>query len=264
MKTTLISPGLILVGIILFFPLPSGAEDHPLPPVNEVAANHASATPDCQQTLQPEETVPPAEMPVYRPPLRGAPVGRVAGGTRGKRGAAPFLCTLVPNHVGLTVSGQPALYFFLADAASYPLEFTLIERHGISPLVEVRFAPPLEAGIHTLCLENYGKKLAVGVRYKWFVALIPNEEHRAGDILAAGEIERVAFQDELKHRLDHVDAAAAATIYAENGIWYDALASLSRAIGSHPANRKLVRERAFLLEQVGLDKAARYEKQRLD
>ena len=264
MKTKLINPVLIMAGIILFLPFLSRAEDHPLPPVNVVAANHTNATPDCQQTLQREKVARPSEMPVYRPPLRGAPVGRVAGGTRGTGGAAPFLCTLVPNHVGLTVSGQPALYFFLAGAAKYPLEFTLIERHGINPLVEARFAPPLQAGIHTLCLENYGKKLEVGVRYKWFVALIPDEEHRAGDILAAGEIERVAFQDKLKNRLNHVDAATAATIYAENGIWYDALASLSQAISSHPANRKLVRERAFLLEQVGLDKVARYEKQRLD
>ncbi|RLC24465.1 MAG: hypothetical protein DRH56_06625, partial [Deltaproteobacteria bacterium] len=82
------------------------------------------------------------------------------------------------------------------------------------------------------------------------------------DILAAGGIERVAFQNDLKKKIQAANAVEAASIYAETGIWYDALTSLSSAIAKNPGDNDLVRERAFLLEQIGLSEAARYENQR--
>ena len=47
------------------------------------------------------------EEPEYNPPSRGAPAGRVGGGTRGLR-ALP-LAALAPSHTGFTLSAQPAL-----------------------------------------------------------------------------------------------------------------------------------------------------------
>src|SRR4051794_27821202 len=41
--------------------------------------------------------------PVYQPPMRGAPSGRVGGGTRGAAGGMPTLDVLAPDHVGLTL-----------------------------------------------------------------------------------------------------------------------------------------------------------------
>ena len=50
-------------------------------------------------------------------------------------------------------------------------------------------------------------------------------------------------------------------LYAESGLWYDVIDTLSAEIGSAPANRELREQRASLLEQVGLDQAAAYERQ---
>jgi len=47
--------------------------------------------------------------PVYRPPKRGAPGGRVGGGTRGFQREVFVLSVLAPDHTGLTVSEQPFL-----------------------------------------------------------------------------------------------------------------------------------------------------------
>ena len=42
---------------------------------------------------------PPVGMPIYKPPRRGAPVGRVAGGTRGILDEYPsILCVITPDH----------------------------------------------------------------------------------------------------------------------------------------------------------------------
>jgi len=262
MKTQLRDLCLIIAGILLLFPFAAAASaDHPQATIS-VAANRQANNTNCKESLHGKDLPKSQRMPVYRPPLRGAPAGRVAGGTRGVADAVPFLCTLVPEHVGLTVSAEPLLCFFLQEATNFPLEFTIIEHHGISPLVETQIAPPLSAGIHVVCLADYGKQLKQGVKYKWFVALIPDEQHRAKDVLAAGGIERVIFQDDLKRKLKLADAAEISSIYAETGIWYDALANLSRAIVADPGNKGLVQQRAFLLEQVGLSAAAQYESKR--
>jgi len=204
----------------------------------------------------------PENMPIYRPPLRGAPAGRVAGGTRGFNGKLPYLCTLVPEHVGLTVNAQPCLYYFLSAGTNLPLEFTIIEKDAVYPLLETRTQPPHTTGIHVICLADYGKHLKQGIQYKWFVALVPDEEHRSRDILAAGAIELLAVQPEFKEILQKANSVEAVSIYAEKGIWYDALTSLSAVIEKKPDDRLLAKKRAFLLEQVGLHEVARYESQR--
>jgi hypothetical protein len=205
----------------------------------------------------------PENMPIYRPPLRGAPAGRVAGGTRGFNEKLPYLCALVPDHVGLTVETQPCLYYFLAAATDLPLEFTIIEKNAVYPLLETRIRPPHTAGIHAICLADYGKHLEQGLQYRWFVALVPDEEHRSRDMLAAGAVELVVLQSELKEILQKANSIETAFIYAEKGVWYDALTSLSAAIEKKPEDSMLAKQRAFLLEQVGLSDAARYESQRL-
>ena len=205
----------------------------------------------------------PENMPIYRPPLRGAPAGRVAGGTRGFNKKSPYLCTLVPEHVGLTIEAQPCLYYFLATETDFPIEFTIIEKDAVYPLLETRMRPPHTAGIHAVCLTDYGKHLERGIQYKWFVALIPDEEHRSKDILAAGAIELVAVSPGLKEILQKANNIEAASVYAEKGIWYDALSSLSATVEKKPNDKLLAKQRAFLLEQVGLPEAARYESRRL-
>src|SRR5688572_21778645 len=55
-----------------------------------------------------------ANVPVYNPPPRGAPGGRVGGGTRGPGQRDVFvLSVLAPDHSGLTSSEQPSLYWFI-------------------------------------------------------------------------------------------------------------------------------------------------------
>jgi Flp pilus assembly protein TadD len=49
-----------------------------------------------------------------------------------------------------------------------------------------------------------------------------------------------------------------ARIYAEEGVWYDAIDALSRAIEKSPNDAALREQRAALLEQVGLQAAANY------
>ena len=71
-----------------------------------VAPGHAQQKPPAAATPDAKAT---ASAPVYKPPLRGAPGGRVGGGTRGTGREAFILSVLAPAHTGLTSSEQPVL-----------------------------------------------------------------------------------------------------------------------------------------------------------
>ncbi|HYQ61173.1 MAG TPA: DUF928 domain-containing protein, partial [Desulfatiglandales bacterium] len=75
--------------------------------------------------------------PVYKPPRRGSPGGRVGGGTRGASlEAAVSLSVLVPDHVGITLQSQPNLYWFISKKTTQPIEFTITEKDAVKPLLE--------------------------------------------------------------------------------------------------------------------------------
>src|SRR3989442_812792 len=153
----------------------------------------ASAGDDARRTpslvAQTAAPAPGAATPVYKPPTRGVPGGRMGGGTRGISGAA-VVSILVPDHVGLTVHEQPSLYWFLAQDVSSPLEITLIEPDRTPPLLEHRLAPPVRAGIYRLRLADHGVRLEPGVRYQWSVAVVTDPERRSRDLVAAGLVGR--------------------------------------------------------------------------
>lgn len=190
--------------------------------------------------------------PIYKPPLRGAPVGRLGGGTRGVGSEIPVIVALVPDHVGLTVQEQASLHWYLSKPTDHLVEFTLIDDQSIQPILEKRFGPPVRSGVHQVRLADYGVSLSPDKQYKWFVALVIDPEHRSKDIIAGGAIELVAFPETLRSKLSHADKAEAPGVYAEAGIWYDALSAISGLIEAAPGDSALRKKRAFLLEQVGL------------
>src|SRR5262245_57834747 len=68
-----------------------------------------------------------------RPP-GGAALRRVGGGTRGLRGLP--LAALAPDHAGLTISAQPALYYFLPAASGVRVALRPASDPNARPLVE--------------------------------------------------------------------------------------------------------------------------------
>lgn len=200
--------------------------------------------------------------PQYKPPLRGAPGGRVGGGTRGGEADLPSPSVLAPEHVGLTGEEQPSLYWFLPKSTSLLVEVTVIEAQAIKPLLEMRLAAPLTPGVHRLRLGDHGVRLVPGVQYQWFVALVRDPDYRSKDILAGGGIERIELPEALRTRLLRAGKIELPNLYAEAGIWYDAVAAISDLIESRPDDPVLRGQRAALLDQVGLQEVAGYERQR--
>jgi len=196
----------------------------------------------------------------YHPPVRGAPSSRVGGGTRGAEGIDVKLSALAPDHTGLTTRSQPTLYWYLSRPVNARMDVTVTNDKQIDPLLEQVIGIPKSAGIQSLDLASAGVALKPGIEYRWFVSLTPDEKQRSNDIVASGTIKYVKPDTALRHSTAGADELALARVYANDGIWYDAIDSLSRAIQQNPGDASLRADRSSLLEQVGLKDAADYDR----
>ncbi|MBW2290637.1 MAG: DUF928 domain-containing protein [Deltaproteobacteria bacterium] len=205
-------------------------------------------------------SAPPASVratrPVYQPPKLGKPARTVGGGSRGSKDKVPALFVVAPEHVGQTASARPSLFYFIdrVPDPSIRVEFTLLDEESIEPLVETVLPTPKRAGVHRIRLADHGVKLAAGIEYEWSVSLVLDPNERSKDIVATSWIDRIPESGELKSRLASEGATAA--VFAEEGLWYDAIGALSDEIDSDPADVQLAEQRADLLRQVGLDTIA--------
>lgn len=203
-----------------------------------------------------------SDAPAYKPPLRGAPGGRLGGGTRGSGDDSLFLSALAPDHTGMTAQEQPSLYWYLSGPTKYAIEFTLIEAKAQKPLVETRITQAVQPGVQAIRLADHNVRLKTGVQYQWFVALVPDPEQRSKDIIAGAEIERVDLEPGVRTKLEQAGKPNAPSVYAEAGLWYDALSALADLIATKPGDSLYHRQRAALLSQVGLKEVAAYEEKK--
>jgi Domain of Unknown Function (DUF928) len=206
------------------------------------------------QTLkdQSKKTESPASVPVYTPPKRGAPGGRVGAGTRGTQREVFLLSVLAPDHSGFTTSEQPSLYWFISNSTSFPVELTVMDPQGVQPILETRLPSPVTAGVHRIRLSDFNVRFAPGAEYRWFVSVVPDADRRSKDIMTGGAIERVEMPEGLKAKLTQAAKPDLPSLYGEAGLWYDTVAAISELIEATPQDQALRKQRAALLSQVGL------------
>src|SRR5262245_3994148 len=192
----------------------------------------------------------------FRPATTGAPSVRVTGGSRGTGDSSITLDVLAPDEIGVTTQEQPSLFWFQSKPAEAKFELTLLQDNKVKPILQVLVERSTKAGIQRLKLSEHGAKLTPGVEYQWVVALVTDPNNRSSDLVASGVIKRVEPAADLKGKIAKATPASLAGIYAEAGIWYDALAVLSDQIESQPDNKSLREARSDLLRQVGLKAAA--------
>jgi len=209
-----------------------------------------------KQAPPPAPVTPARTKIVYKPPLRGAPVVRIDGGSRGSGVSLICLTVLAPDHTGLTVQEQPSLFWYQSEPADVPFELTILEDKKPQPVLDVKLPNARNAGIRRLKLSDYHVTLSPGIEYEWVVALVVDRDSRSRDVVASGYIERAAPSASLSARLANASKTDLPGIYAEEGIWYDALEAASDLVDTQPGNVSWRAERADLLQQAGVTNAA--------
>jgi hypothetical protein len=198
---------------------------------------------------------------VYKPPLRGAPGGRVGGASRGAiRSAVPLptIELIAPaNHTGETSSATPVLYFYVSQPVALPTQFTISQPLVAKPVLEATFASPPARGLYALRLADYHVQLEPGIAYTWSVSAIVDPKTWSRNVVASATIERVTPEASLAGALNTAAPARRAALLAGAGLWYDAVAAAAEAenLDRHAALDELLTE-VGLTEPANADRAA--------
>lgn len=192
---------------------------------------------------------------VYKPPMRGAPASRIGGGTRGTGKDNFVLSVLAPDHTGLSSQAQPTLYWYASGPSTTKLEVTVIAEVAERPVLRENFEVT-RGGVQSFDLAKHGITLKPDTEYEWFVSAVPDPAQRSKDITSGGTIRRVAPDPAVQARVAAAGERQAPFIYAEAGLWYDAIDALSRLIKRYPNDSELQAQREVLLKQVGLPSIA--------
>jgi hypothetical protein len=227
------------------------------PPFSGIGQTESNSSENLSSPAKVESAPAPATSKLfYKPPADAGKIPtRVSGGARGE-GIDTSLFALVPDHVAVTTKAQPSLFWFQSKSAKAKLELTLVEPKKSKPLLSLTTPQADQAGIRHVKLVKHKVELQPDVVYEWMVAIVPDPENRSKDVVAKGVIKRIKTPDDVANRIAGASETEQAAIYAQNGIWYDALEAITNAIEAQPDNAALREQRASLLRQIGAPEAA--------
>lgn len=126
------------------------------------------------------------------------------------------------SHIGQTTSTHPTFAWFIPDGEYFPLEFHLLEDTGkAKPKTIYKQNLASSPGIMYLTLPKNQPDLAVGKKYRWQVVMRCT---RYLAVVAMAEMEVIAPTPEFETELSKTSGTARrADVYAQTGLWYDAL-----------------------------------------
>lgn len=160
----------------------------------------------------------------------------------------------------LTVAGYPTFLFYIPETGAEEAEFFLVDDQANSVVYKTRVKLPRTSGVISLSLPKSGdvKELQAQKKYRWTFALICQSQDgkENTDILVNGNIQRVNRPD-VEKRVREALPREVPSIYAQEGIWYDLLASLAKLRRNNPNDAKLAESWATLLSDVGLADVAK-------
>jgi hypothetical protein len=94
--------------------------------------------------------------------------------------------------------------------------------------------------------------LEVGKNYTWVFSLICDPDDRSADQIEKGTVRRVELSADILGELENADLRRKTFIYAQNGIWQDALGNLAAARRANPNELVFQTDWESLLDSVRL------------
>ncbi|BAZ51616.1 hypothetical protein NIES4103_42740 [Nostoc sp. NIES-4103] len=217
-------------------------------------------------------TVAQTAPPSWPQPESGNPGGRVRGGAR--RGTyLSHLTALVPffngkpdsvtNVWGLTTEAKPTFWVHtsysikdsLTKDCAYTTEFVLQDENS-NPIYTKPITLPAQPGIISISLPADAPSLEIGKQYRWFLNIGCDSNQPSPPITVEAVIERVNLKPEIAQQLKRATPLQQFTIYAQNGIWHNALSTLAKLRQQNPQDAALKAEWKNLLSSIRLDDVA--------
>jgi hypothetical protein len=198
-------------------------------------------------------------------PRSGAPSGTPNSGAA--RGADPnspkpvSIFLLAPNDtVGLTAREKPVFYFYLSNDTDHDVEFSIIDKANpeVTIIEKAKIPGPHKAGIHPIKLSEFkqdGKSVALeaGVKYELAVQVVVSATQGSMNSHAECRVKRLEAK-ELPSAADaeKMSADKQAIFFRDEGVWFDYIDAINRAIEKKPKDAALLEDRAAALESQGI------------
>ncbi|MEH1870650.1 DUF928 domain-containing protein [Nostoc sp.] len=204
-------------------------------------------------------------------PSGPAPAGRVRGGA--KRGPTcpgtvtkPDLTALVPfseepnsvtNVWGQTTVEHPSWFFYVPYTKDLPyeVEFVLQDQDS-NDIYQKAIALPDKAGVIRVSLPTNAPALALNKQYRWFLTVNCDQQENSSLIFVGGVIQRIELKPAALKELQTTEPLKRYAIYAQNGIWYEALTTLAQLRDQNPKDAALQAEWENLLSSIHLNDIA--------
>jgi hypothetical protein len=160
---------------------------------------------------------------------------------------------------GLTASEYPSLWFYIPYAQNSidRIDFILTDGDNSNHKIVYKNAiePPTKAAITNFTLPRTSPPLEIGKLYQWELKLTMRRQLEK-EISVKGWMQRTKINNELGDRLKQATPDRQAALYAENGLWYDALSTLAQLHRDRPNNLAIKQDWQHLLDSVDLGKLA--------
>lgn len=229
-------------------------------PVNKTpnSGQESLNPPQSNQTKpsQPSQTKPPPQPNQKLPDFSayGRPGRRVGGGSRSPCPTiAPPLTALMPmTNWGRTIAERPTFWFYVPYSPQQAPagEFVLQEEKG-NDVYRTAFTLPKTPGFVSFNTPPQTAPLEINKWYHWYFKVYC-EPQTSTPVFVEGWVQRVERTPELDRQLKAAKLPDY-TIYANNGVWFDALARLAQLRLSNTSNAKLVDDWANLLGARGVN-----------
>lgn len=205
------------------------------------------------------------------PPNRGAPGNRGEGASRSCTVNNQPLIALVPSTEqtvdaatltqvwGLTSIDHPSFWFHLPydPAQISTIEFVL-QTEQDQTIYRASVPLPATAGIMQVQLPSTVDPLEPDQRYHWFFKVRticqPNQVPMLSYV--EGWVQRTRLDPALDSQIAEAAPLQKAALYAENGIWYDALTTLAELKLAAPQDQAIAQDWTDLLNAIGLGNLA--------
>jgi len=204
------------------------------------------------------------------PPSGPPPGGRVRGGAKRGELAACLPTKLdltalvhfteknsVINVWGQTTVEHPSWFFYVpyTKDLDYTVEFVLQDM-DLNEVYKKAIALPDKPGVIRVSLPSTAPALALNKQYRWFFTINCDKEKNSPPTFVEGVIQRVELNPATIKELETTELLKRYAIYAQKGIWYEALTTLAELRQKNPEDVALKAEWRNLLGSISLDDIA--------
>jgi len=195
----------------------------------------------------------------FKPPKRADPPPSAGGSTRGYaclKGNKKLVSLTPPNKLGLTLAERPTFFWFVPQSSVKTANFVILADQDENVFYETTLTLPNKPGIVSFMLPNTAPKLAVGKTYHWYLTVVCNSQDSSTNPWIDGWIERTQAEASLSAALAKAQPRKLPSLYAEAGIWHEALATAAQLRRTDPQNLRVRIDWWTLLRSVQLTSIA--------